>query len=67
MAKSISQVRKKAGRGRPRLYATQITLRILPDLLKAIDNWRKHQVDPPIRTEAIRRLVELGLASKLKR
>jgi hypothetical protein len=61
MAKSISNVGKKAGRGRPRLHATPITLRVLPPLIKAIDGWRKDQPDQPIRTEAIRRLVEYAL------
>jgi hypothetical protein len=61
MAKSISDVGKKSGRGRPRLYATPITLRVLPKLVKAIDSWRKDQPDQPIRTEAIRRLVEYAL------
>jgi hypothetical protein len=37
-------------------------MRILPDLLKAIDDWRRHQPDQPIRTEAVRRLVEHALA-----
>jgi len=61
MVKSISDVGKKSGRGRPRLYATPITLRVLPNLVKAIDSWRKDQPDQPIRTEAIRRLVEYAL------
>jgi len=61
MAKSTSHVGKKAGRGRPRLHATPITLRVLPNLIKAIDSWRKDQPDQPIRTEAIRRLVAYAL------
>jgi hypothetical protein len=61
MAKSISNVVKKTGRGRPRLNATPITLRVLPNLIKAIDSWRKDQPDQPIRTEAIRRLVAYAL------
>jgi hypothetical protein len=61
MAKSISNVGKKPGRGRPRLNATPITLRVLPNLIKAIDSWRKDQPDQPIRTEAIRRLVAYAL------
>jgi hypothetical protein len=61
MAKSTSNVGKKAGRGRPRLHATPITLRVLPNLIKAIDSWRKDQPDQPIRTEAIRRLVAYAL------
>jgi hypothetical protein len=33
-----------------------------PDL-EAIDEWRRNQPDLPARPEAIRRLVELGLAA----
>jgi hypothetical protein len=36
-----------------------------PDLA-AIDEWRRVQMDLPSRTEAIRRLVELGLKVKGK-
>jgi hypothetical protein len=61
MAKSTSNVGKKTGRGRPRLNATPITFRVLPNLIKAIDSWRKDQPDQPIRTEAIRRLVAYAL------
>jgi hypothetical protein len=32
--------------------------------LAAIDEWRRHQPDLPIRADAIRRLVELGLKAK---
>jgi hypothetical protein len=32
--------------------------------LHAIDEWRRSQSDLPSRTQAIRHLVELGLASK---
>lgn len=37
--------------------------RFQPDLLAALDSWRKGQVDLPTRPEAVRRLVELGMAS----
>jgi hypothetical protein len=33
-------------------------------VLEAIDEWRRYQPDLPSRTEAIRRLVELGLKAK---
>jgi hypothetical protein len=37
------------------------------DWLKKIDHWRRHQPDVPGLSEAIRRLVEIGLeASKPK-
>jgi hypothetical protein len=41
-------------------------LRLPPDLTKAIEAWATDQVDEPNRSEAIRRLVELGLTVKTK-
>jgi len=32
----------------------------------AIENWAKQQKDKPSRSEAIRRLIEIALASKTK-
>jgi len=66
MVKPLSQVGKKAPRGRQQRYATKITLRFLPEALTAIDYWRVSQPDQPVRAEAIRRLVELGLKSQQK-
>lgn len=37
--------------------------RLAPAVLKTIDDWRGKQPDSPDRAEAIRRLVELGLAT----
>jgi len=37
------------------------------DWLKRIDAWRRHQPTLPSRSEAIRRLVELGLDAADKR
>jgi len=53
-------------RGRPRIDATQINLRLPPDQLAALDAWIVRQPDPePTRPEAIRRLMQIGLkASK---
>jgi metal-responsive CopG/Arc/MetJ family transcriptional regulator len=45
----------------------QFNLRIPPEFLKAVDDWRRHQEDLPGRSEAIRRLVELGLKAKSRR
>jgi hypothetical protein len=45
----------------------QFNLRIPIEFLEAVDNWRRHQEDLPGRSEAIRRLVELGLKVKEKR
>jgi hypothetical protein len=44
----------------------QIGVRVAPEFLKLIDQWRKKQDDVPTRPEAIRRLVELGLKAKGK-
>jgi hypothetical protein len=37
------------------------------DWLKRIDAWRRHQADLPSRSEAIRRLVDLGLEAGERR
>lgn len=39
-------------------------LRISPVLRSLIDDWRRSEPDIPPRSEAVRRLVELGLAEK---
>jgi hypothetical protein len=62
MAQSISAKQKK--RGRPATGVTpMIGLRVAPELRKEIEVWGKKQHDGPHLSEAIRRLVELGLAS----
>jgi hypothetical protein len=43
-----------------------VGVRIQPDMSKALDDWRRKQDDLPGRPEAIRRLVEMGLAVKIK-
>ena len=51
-------------RGRPATGKDPITaLRLPPTLLAAVEAWAKKQVDDPNRSEAIRRLVEIGLGS----
>ncbi|CDX20091.1 hypothetical protein MPLB_1820011 [Mesorhizobium sp. ORS 3324] len=40
-------------------------LRLTGDLLARVDEWRRNQPDLPTRSEAFRRLVEAGLASKI--
>jgi hypothetical protein len=63
MAKSISVKRKKPGRpatGTEPLYG----IRIADGLMKQIMDWAKSQ--GATRSEAIRRLVELGLKVKAK-
>lgn len=36
-------------------------MRVSPDWLTKLDDWRRTQPDLPARAEAIRRLVEVGL------
>lgn len=51
---------------KPRRRATTtgilVGTRFQATLLEAIDSWRKDQDDLPTRPEAVRRLVELGMA-----
>jgi hypothetical protein len=57
-----SVVRKK--RGRPATGQDPVTaIRLSSELRKNVDAWAASQIDDPGRSEAIRRLVELGLAS----
>lgn len=39
----------------------RVEMRVTPQWLAAVDEWRKAQLAIPSRTEAIRALVELGL------
>lgn len=64
MGKSNKVIPKK-GRGRPATGKDPVTaLRLAPALMKAIEAWASDQEDEPNRSEAIRRLVELGLKVK---
>jgi hypothetical protein len=64
MAKSNKVVPKK-GRGRPATGRDPVTaIRLSSELRKTVDNWASKQEDQPGRSEAIRRLVELGLTVK---
>lgn len=49
---------------RARTAGTLVGTRFQPDLLAAIDLWRKAQPDLPTRPEAVRRLVELGMRNE---
>lgn len=62
--KSINNIEKRKGRGRPATDATPILVRMLPDQVEALDNWIAKQGDDLGRPEAIRRLVDLGLKAK---
>jgi hypothetical protein len=64
MAKSNKVIPKK-GRGRPPTGRDPLTaLRLPPVLLQAVETWAADQADEPNRSEAIRRLLELGLKAK---
>jgi hypothetical protein len=41
-------------------------IRLTPAFWKAVDEWRRGQDEIPTRAEAIRRLVEAGLAAEQK-
>jgi hypothetical protein len=65
---SIIDNRKKRGRGRPRTgIGKPVGLRLYPELERQVDQWALKQPDKPGRPEAIRRLIEIALASKTKR
>lgn len=49
------------------VQAKRVEIRLGPDLIEAIDAWRRHMPDLPPRAEAIVRLVEIGLAAETKR
>jgi hypothetical protein len=39
-------------------HSMQLKVRMSPELMEFIDNWRRDQPDIPSRTEAIRRIVQ---------
>ena len=62
MGKSNKVIPKKK-RGRPATGKDPVTaLRLSPALTDAIEAWAARQNDEPNRSEAIRRLVEIGLS-----
>jgi hypothetical protein len=62
----VSVTKKPVGRPRTGI-GIQIGMRWQNAVIAEIDDWRRQQPDLPSRTEAIRRLVELGLKMKGKR
>jgi hypothetical protein len=65
--KSARKNGTKKGRGRPATgQGVQIGTRWPEGTVTAIDDWAAAQNDEPGRSEAIRRLVELGLKAKGK-
>jgi hypothetical protein len=56
---------KRPGAGRPATGKDPVrTMRLSDDFMDKIDHWATQQEDQPGRSEAIRRLVELGLKAK---
>jgi hypothetical protein len=65
MKKSISVNKKSRGRPKKKGGVDPVTAVRLPSKLSdAVDAWAANQDDEPGRSEAIRRLVELGLSKK---
>jgi hypothetical protein len=61
---SRKAVAPKNKRGRPATGNDPIlSLRMPNELTAAVEGWADHQPDKPARSEAFRRLVELGLAT----
>jgi len=66
MKKSIS-VNKKVGRPKKKGGVHPVSaVRLPPEISTAVDAWAASQEDTPGRSEAIRRLVEIGLKAKGK-
>jgi hypothetical protein len=57
-------IRKKNQMPRPQIYPIKKVIVFEQEQLNAIDQWRRRQTPIPTVSEAIRRLVDLGLASK---
>jgi len=69
MAKSISVNKKARGPGRPKKRGgvhPVSAVRLPPEISAGVVAWAAKQADAPGRSEAIRRLVELGLTVKAK-
>jgi hypothetical protein len=67
MKKSISVNKKPRGRPKKKGGVHPVTaVRLSPEAGVAVDQWATRQDDKPSRSEAIRRLVELGLTVKTR-
>ena len=64
MARSIPVEAKRRGRPPGAAFADPVPVRLTPDQLADVDQWREDQPDQPSRSEAIRRLLEYGLRRK---
>jgi len=63
----LNKVVPKKRRGRPATGRDPVTaIRLSKALRQTVDKWAEKQDDRPSRSEAIRRLVELGLKAKGK-
>ena len=58
--RKLSTRKKRPGRPATGINPA-VGVRLPPELMRAVDNWRAHQSDIPGRPEAIRRLIEAGL------
>jgi hypothetical protein len=56
---------KKRGRPPGRTQSAELKMRVAPDFLQTVDEWRLAQPDQPSRSEAIRRLVERGMSEEV--
>jgi hypothetical protein len=65
--KSISNIEKKRGRGRPATGATPVLVRLPSEQLEALDGWISDQNEPFTRPEAIRHLLEQVLGGGTKK
>jgi hypothetical protein len=67
MKKSISVNKKSRGRPKKKGGVYPVTaVRLSPALGGEVEKWARSQSDAPTRSEAIRRLVELGLTVETK-
>jgi hypothetical protein len=69
MRKTIQKSKggRRPGAGRPATGTDPVrTIRLSDALMREVDAWAASQEDDPGRSEAIRRLVELGLKAKTK-
>jgi hypothetical protein len=67
MAKSSAVLPKLNKGGRPATGRDPVTaIRLSEEFRSAVDKWAAKQDDKPQRSEAIRRLVEIGLKAKGK-
>jgi Arc/MetJ-type ribon-helix-helix transcriptional regulator len=65
MPKSISVIHKKRERGRPATgHDPARSVRLSDEIIERIEKWAARQGDKPERSEAIRRLLERGLAAE---